>query len=790
MRKLIVTRGHPGSGKSHALKEAGLRDWTLSSDELRNVFSAPILTSEGKMTINPSPYINQRVFPLMAKLAEERMHRGETLAIDTTLIERSDLEDWAEMARRFRYQIAVLDMTPTSLDDAIANNFQREESRVVPEAKIREMHARLVEAGLRPVEGVHVISGRDDGGHIEDLIEWVKEPVRDFNHYTGGVVHIGDLQGCHTVVTGPGGPLENGFKDDTAYIFIGDLLDRGIENGKVMRWFVDEALDRDNVYLLWGNHEDHLHLWATGQEAVSNEFQLRTLPQLEEAGVTPADADAVCNKALDYMEYTYRGALVLATHAGLSTYPDNPHLISLEQFSKGTGHYSDPVDEQFERNSKRGFQVHGHRNYGHVGIEATEHSFNLEDSVEFGGHLRTCTLDKYGWHVNAYRNHVFKPMKERMSSETVLSEHRKQERKLVPHWILRDDGKSTRMDEETLKSMQEHSGVRQKASDRFPHVFSLNFTKKVFYDRSWDDVVVKARGLFISDVDSEVVARGYNKFFNVGERVETQVETLAKTMQFPITLYVKYNGYLGNIGYDRTTDSIFVASKSTPDGDFAEWFREILDAELNDTQKEQLRRYLRDTESSMTFEVIDPVRDPHMIAYDRPKLVLLDILRRSTEFEKADFAVVEAVGRKIGLETKQKAMTFQNAVSFAGWYKKAVNDMNYKVGGEHVEGLVIEDAVGYMTKVKLPFYAFWKQMRSMKDRIVSTSEKGQDFAYEYTRKSDGSAPSAQDVALANDFRDWCLQQPVEDLKADIIALRDKFEADMAAGYEVSSSIRM
>lgn len=776
MRKLIITRGMPGSGKSFALNSVGLKDWTLSSDELRNVFSAPIMTSDGRITINPSPYINQRVFPFLTKLAEERMQRGETLAIDTTLIERADLVDWAELAKKFRYQIAVLDLTSTSLEKAIKQNFEREESRIVPESKLREMHGRLIEAGLREVEGVHVIEGKDDGSHINELEKWVKEPVRDFNNYKA-VVHIGDLQGCHTVVTGPGGPLQQGFRDDTAYVFIGDLLDRGIENGKVMRWFVDEALHRDNVFLLWGNHEDHLHLWATGQDAVSNEFLLRTLPQLEMAGLTPKDADAVCNKAMDYLEYSYRGALVLATHAGLSNYPEKPHLISLEQFSKGTGNYSDPVDDQFERNSTRGFQVHGHRNYGHVGIRATEHSFNLEDSVEFGGHLRTCTLDAYGWHIAQYRNQVFKPLRDRLSTENVISEHRKQERKLVPHWILKNDGKSTQMDEATLLAMQEHSGVRQKESELFPHVYSLNFTKKVFYDRSWDDVVVKARGLFISEDNCEIVARGYNKFFNVGEREETQIGSLSKSMSFPITSYVKYNGYLGNIGYDSKTDSLFIASKSTPDGDFAQWFREIVEETLNDTQKEQLRRYLRDTESSMTFEVIDPVRDPHMIEYDRHKMVLLDIIRRSTEFEKADFTIVESVGRKIGLETKQKAMMFPNATAFAGWYKKAVNDMNYKIGGEQVEGLVIEDSNGFMTKVKLPFYAFWKQMRSMKDRIVATSEKGQKFTYEYTRRSDGNPPTEQDVALANEFRDWCLDQDVALLKSDIIALRNKFEID-------------
>ena len=31
---------------------------------------------------------------------------------------------------------------------------------------------------------------------------------------------------------------------------------------------------------------------------------------------------------------------------------------------------------------------------------------------------------------------------------------------------------------------------------------------------------------------------------------------------------------------------------------------------------------------------------------------------------------------------------------------------------EHTEGYVIEDAAGYMVKIKLPFYTFWKKMRA------------------------------------------------------------------------------
>lgn len=773
MRKLVVTRGHQGSGKSHALRMASLDGWTLSSDMLRSVLASPMMVEDGRMI--PNQDVNDRVFSLLGKLAEERMDRGETLAIDSTLQNLGDMAGWMKLAHRHRYRVAVLDMSATSLDAAIARNERREELWRVPEWKIRQVHAGHAQLGLLAPDGFDVIAGRDDGGHVAELAEWLEEPVLDLSAYSA-VVHVGDLQGCHTVVAGAGGPLERGFRDDTFYVFVGDLLDRGIENGKVARWFRDEALGRDNVALLWGNHEDHLHRWARGDDAVSGEFALRTLPQLEAAGFTQADAGAVCDKALDFLRYRYRGAEVLVTHAGLGAFPEKPHLISLRQFSRGTGYWSDPVDQQFERNSVSGFQVHGHRNHGGVPVRATERSFNLEDSVEFGGNLRTCTLDASGWSVAKYRNGVFRSMRERLPLEKKVGQSRIRERTVVPGWMFTGE-RSDGMSEATLEAMRSHGGVKERSSERFPHVSSLNFTRKVFYDRSWDDVVVKARGLFFDTDSREIVARGYEKFFNVGERPETSMEALAQTLSFPIRLYVKENGFLGNVGYDSRTDSLFVASKSTPDGPFADMFRTILDDTLGASGQERVRRYLRDTESSMTFEVIDPVNDPHMIEYGSAKAVLLDVLRRSEAFEKAPFDVVQAVGERFGLETKRQSMSFKDARSFAGWHAKASRNLFLRVEGEHIEGFVIEDSKGFMTKVKLPYYSFWKRMRSMKDRIVAARLKGHEFQPLSARRADGTEMDGAEREMAEAFTEWCLRQDSALLETDVISLRREFGHD-------------
>lgn len=48
-------------------------------------------------------------------------------------------------------------------------------------------------------------------------------------------------------------------------------------------------------------------------------------------------------------------------------------------------------------------------------------------------------------------------------------------------------------------------------------VISYNFSRKAFERRIWNDVTVKARGLFIDSLTDDVVARGYKKFWNYNE---------------------------------------------------------------------------------------------------------------------------------------------------------------------------------------------------------------------------------------------------------------------------------
>ena len=769
MRKLVLLRGAPGSGKSTFAQQMGWEYHTLSMDQLRLNRRAPELSSDGRLQISQdeNPAVAKEFFHLIGN----KMGRGEFVVVDTQLAHRP--KDILKLAEDHNYKVCVVDFSSMPIEQVRIQNSGRPEVKRVSEKIIEDFYKK------EPANwDVPVFMWGKDQNHAANVKTWASEQLHDFSKYKA-IHHIGDLQGCLSVLIGPGGILEHGIKDDELYIFVGDLLDRGIENGKVLSWFLKNAVPRDNVMLVWGNHEDHIWRWGRGLPAVSDEFEKRTLPQLLAEGLTPEDGLKVCRKAVELVLYTFNGQKVMVTHAGLPTVPVAPELVSSRQYSKGTGFWSDPIDEQFERNAPSDWvQVHGHRNHNWQEIQATPRSFNLENQVEFGGRLRWASLDQNGWTTGSNKNEVY-----------MISDNEKEK---TIQW--KDQGML--LSAQTAQAMREHEGVKENVMAKQPHISSFNFTKDVFFNKSWDDVVVKARGFFVNTTTHEIVSRGYDKFFNINERPETTLASLRTTLQFPLIGYVKENGYLGNIGYDAQTQSLFVATKSSSSGDFSEWFKEILDNQMTLVQQEGLARWLRDNEACMTFEVIDPVRDPHMVEYAQPQLVLLDVFHRSEHTQRAEYEQLKNIAKKFGFEPKARGIVLRDADAFENWYTKVSQDINYRYHNKDIEGFVFEDTQGNMTKIKMANYAFWKRMRGQKERMarewVKIIKAGEERDRKLDKEPQSQAPRFNVQAAQNLFQqkwkeigskihpgaeaflEWCAAQPETQWNKSIIQLREDF----------------
>jgi predicted kinase len=762
MRKILFTRGVSGSGKSTVLNELNLTAFTISYDNLRLLYSNPIMEASGKITINQN--VSPKVFELVYELLEKRMSRGETLVIDGTHAQQRDWQVLLNYANNYQYEIACLDFTKIDFEKIKIQNSLRPIYSIVPESVLMRQKENLEKSLPNNIKKIYI---DDSKKYIEEVQNFLEPKLNNLDKYNR-IIHIGDLQGCYTVFK-EFERLMGSFKKDDFLIFIGDALDRGIENDKIMRWLIDNVPNNPNIVFLWGNHEDHINREAKNLSHVSNEFTENTLPQLKKANISRDELNNFISSVKDMFLYEYHGKKVLVTHGGLSNEPNKYWYLSTHLYSHGTGSYTDPVDDMWNKNvtDKNFFQIHGHRNSRHLETRI-DRSFNLEGQVEFGGNLRTVILDKNEFKVVEVPNHVYKPLKERVMEEKKSKNKSSFDKNITPFWVLNSKEDDNKIPNEFYDKMISHKGVKARTTESYPHIVSLNFTRDVFYDKSWDDIVVKARGLFINQGTKEIVARGYDKFFNINERPETTLNGLEKILVFPVRGYLKENGYFGTIGYDRMNDSLFITSKSAPEGDFALNIRRIFNKKFTNTVQNNIKRFLKDTDSCMTFEVIDPIFDPHIVEYKEEDLILLDVMHRSYNYQKLEYKDLCSVAKQFNMNVKQQTVELKTMEAFKGFYNGVSKNSK-----KEIEGYVFEDISGFLFKAKLPFYNYWKWARTIKDSIVRGREKGKLFEIG-DQKLNSRATELGCENMIDDMKnliEWLNKQDDETLKKSVIDIR-------------------
>ena len=246
-------------------------------------------------------------------------------------------------------------------------------------------------------------------------------------------------------------------------------------------------------------------------------------------------------------------------------------------------------------------------------------------------------------------------------------------------------------------------------------IISYNFSRDVFFKKDWDDITTKARGLFYNKNIKKIIARSYDKFFNIGEK--ESVEQIINKVKYPVNVYVKYNGFLGIVGYNNENDELFVASKSTNTGDFADIFNTILKNKIGKREK-YLKRYLKKNNVSIVFEVIDPTKDPHIIEYKESDIIVLDIIYNTPNYIKKPYAHLVKISNLLKLPYKRSVKELNSNKEFKEYYD-TINNKAFRTQEEgYIEGFIFEDAVGYMVKFKSHFYNYWKRIRGVKHGIA------------------------------------------------------------------------
>ena len=691
MRNLIILRGAPACGKSKFIIENGLEPWTISSDNIRMIISGPELNPNGEFSIPQD--INMKTFSYLHSFLEERMKRGELVIVDATHSRINELGIYNKLCKEYRYRKFYVQFE-TPLAECLSNDKKRPSYKRVPEKSIRKVFERIAK---NPMPDGWTRIPQDKFWETIDFKTW------DFSEYEA-VEIIGDIHGCMA-------PLEEHFKkypfnEKTKYIFVGDFLDRGIQNKQVLE-FILSLYEKENVTLLEGNHERWLRYFANGsdEEIRSSEFVNNTFYQI--CDCDRSNVRQMCRKLNQIALFDFCGEKYLVTHGGLCSFPEHIISVSCEQLIKGVGGYKTDVDLLYKDSRASAIQVHGHRNISDDN-DGNEMSYNLEGKVEIGGFLKVLRLENGTKTVLKYKNPVFKQI-----SDT--------------------DFRNSNLIQEKILG----NGLS-----------SFNFTRDAFFDKKWNELTCKARGLFMNTEDHSVVARGYEKFFNIGETFQTKIEKLSEKLTGEIIAYKKENGFLGILSY-YDNDLLF-CSKSSTSSDFAQYFRDLFNS--SGINREEVVDYLKDGKHSLVFEVIDTVNDPHIIKENTSKIVLLDSISNQIDFERISYENLVILAKRFGCPVKQVYAKFNDFSSFKQWYTN-LNSANF----DDIEGVVIESG-DFMVKLKFDYYNFWKQMRSIVESL----------------RKHGKVKHVPDSEEGIKFFNWIKDAP-ELWDKDIITLRDLYK---------------
>ena len=679
MRKLIILRGAMGCGKSTFIKNNDLENYTLSTDTIRLMFSSPELGIDYKESI--PQFNNKKVWELLYTLLEERMKKGEFTIVDAVHAYADEsFSIYKKLAEKYRYRLYVLDFTDIPKEEVYERNKGREIYRQVPESSIDRVFKAFEKERISTA--FKVIKP-------ENFNEIINTTPRDLNGYEK--VHIiGDIHGSATALKTYF--IKYPISEKDYYIFCGDYFDRGIENYQTFK-FLSKLMLNKNMTFLIGNHEDKLYKYACDDEFKMDYDIKNTIEEFEMNHLKKSEIRRFIKNLSQLALITFKDKTYLITHGGLPYIPNKSlDFYSTNSFVYGIDKYETDIDkiynEFMQTANNKIYQVHGHRNFYKNKFDKYEYSINLEGDIEHGGNLRILTLTNNNYKYTEIKNTVYNP---NLIEETNIYN--------------------------LVENLRNNKYVFEK--DLGNNISSFNFTKEAFYNKMWDKETTKARGLFIDTKNYKIVARSYNKFFKVDERKETTLDSLKENLIFPVNFYLKYNGFLGILSVYN--DELFFASKSTNAGDYVEYFKNIFYKKYSNKQIEVLKDKLTKENLSAVFEVIDPFNDPHIIEYQEENLVLLDLIKNTTNFEKISYPDLQIFAQNNNISVKELAYAASNIDEFMSVYDK-ITAANYKYKDSYIEGFVIEDANAFMVKTKTVYYDKWKYLRNKMENALKNNK--------------------------------------------------------------------
>lgn len=711
MNIITMLSGIMGTGKSTFIKENNLEEYTISTDDIRLILGQPRHTvdSDGNVRKHMANIDDKKVFEIFYETIESRMMRGEYIVLDAMNVSSKSQNYIKKLAKKHKYRVNLVDIQGNMrIEQILEQNKNRVEYKVIPDDVIKQKYNKRYsdykERGRINLGGINLI----DKEKFKETFFW---STKDLNNYDKVFV-IGDIHGCYTALKEGLGEI----KDNYYYIFLGDFFDRGVENKEVFL-FIKELMNKDNAVFLIGNHEEHLINFTKREKGdsyfIAKGFLKNTVPEILSGGdISIKDMSRFAKKLQVFFAFEYNGQKYICSHGGIlpeqyngQEYPEfkNGLYDITREPSKdiifGIGGYNFDIDYHFDRKQlerpreNRVIQFHGHRNSFHVEPYAYEYCYNLEDNVEMGGYLRIAEITKNGLKINKIKNNIYN-------------------KELLHDSLYVDMSNLTNL--EIKECLDNSKYIKGK---KFKELTAYNFSQEAFYDSFWNAFTTTARGLILKN-NGDIFSRGYNKFFNIDENVETTIDAIKEKVKYPLKASVKENGYLGIMTGDGSRLHFFSKSGSTNYSTmFQTMFYKLLKENGNIKNIEKIQELLSSNNYSVTFEVINIEKDKHIVTYNESKLVILDVIKNQYDLEFQD-DIKEELSRLTGFETPESYI-INNDSEFEHFLGKVKDEVN-------TEGYVFKDLNNYMFKLKNDDYKYIKSLRGLLHMIKN--RKIEDFS--------------------------------------------------------------
>ena len=273
-------------------------------------------------------------------------------------------------------------------------------------------------------------------------------------------------------------------------------------------------------------------------------------------------------------------------------------------------------------------------------------------------------------------------------------------------------------------------------------LLGFKYTTNTVYSEDWDNVSLHARGIVFDYATGEVLARPFDKFFNLGEMINVETGELK-----PIACYVKQHLGFDNLSGDykhqkfRVMDKLdgslgiafwtgtdwYVKTAGSFESEQAKWAIEWFDMLIDPNVLDESKTYL--------FEIIYD-EDKHPIEYDFEGLVLLGIIDTQTGIEEP-LSEILRVAKELNIRHAEvlEFTDFDEVVKYAKNLPKTKegvvitfeNGFKLKVKGD--EFLALQKIFHFLTKDVVYENFLWNSVdinpeTSVKDNLIYAFNEG------------------------------------------------------------------